>query len=260
MRRLLFLPLLCTSPLLASSQLALHPGEELTYRVSWGLFARAGEIKIFARGETDESKPCTIVTTTTSTRGFLRGLYEFDARAESVFVNDTGRMIVHTEKSLAGRKPTDTVLTFDYSRKMADYRDLVRPEKNQVVHLPSGDPMDLITCLVQTRTWNLKPGDQRDVLVMFEEEPYELTFHALGYETVRTPLGTFNTLVIEPRMEKTAPKGMFKRGSTVRVWIAQDEQRLPVKFEVEFKFGVGVSTLTAYTPPADAVANADPRP
>lgn len=260
MRRLLFLPFLCASPLLANTQLALRPGEELTYRVSWGLFAHAGEITVAARSETNESKPCTIVTTTTSTRGFLRGLYPFDARAESVFVNDTGRMVVHTEKSAAGKKPTDTLLTFDYEQKLADYRDLVRPEKNQMVKLPAGDPMDLITCLVQTRAWNLKPGEQRDVLVMFEEEPYELTFHALGYETVRTPIGTFNTLVIEPRMEKTAPKGMFKRGSTVRVWIAQDEQRLPVKFEVEFKFGVGVSTLTRYTPPTAAVANADPRP
>jgi hypothetical protein len=50
-------------------------------------------------------------------------------------------------------------------------------------------------------------------------------------------------------MEKTPPKGMFKRGSNVRVWISQDEQSLPVKFEVEFKFGVGISTLTKYTAP-----------
>jgi hypothetical protein len=66
---------------------------------------------------------------------------------------------------------------------------------------------------------------------------------------VKTPLGTFDTLVIVPRMEKTPPKGMFKRGSTVRVWISQDERHLPVKFEVEFKFGSGVATLVNYQPP-----------
>jgi hypothetical protein len=44
---------------------------------------------------------------------------------------------------------------------------------------------------------------------------------------------------------------MFKKGSAVRVWIAQDDpRRLPVKFEVEFKFGSGVATLVAYQPPA----------
>jgi hypothetical protein len=52
-------------------------------------------------------------------------------------------------------------------------------------------------------------------------------------------------------MDKTPPKGMFKRGSAVRVWIAQnDPRRLPVKFEVELKFGSGVATLVAYQPPA----------
>jgi hypothetical protein len=258
MRRFLILLLLSVSPLCADTRLALAPGEEFTFRVGWGIFANAGEIKISARTETNDQQPCTVIVTTTSTRGFLRGLFPFDARAESVFNNHTGRMLVHTERSAQGKKPSDTMLTFNYGNGTADFQDLIQPAKSQTVTLPSGYPMDLITCLVQTRSWNLKPGDQRDVLVMFEEEPYELTFHALRYEKITTRLGSFDTLVLEPRMEKTPPKGMFKRGSNVRVWIAQDERRLPVKFEVEFKFGAGVSTLTDYMEPP--VANANPRP
>lgn len=248
--RLLLVLFACAPAAWAGSDVSLKPGEQFVYRVSWGIFGNAGEIKISARPETDAGRACTLVVTTTSTRGFLRGLYSFDARADSVFLNDSGRMIVHTERSQAGDKVSDTSLTFNYDKHTADYRDQVHPEKNQTVTLPEGDPMDLITCLVQTRGWGLKPGDTRDVLVMFEEEPYELTFHALRYEKVTTPLGTFNALVIEPRMEKTPPKGMFKRGSNVRVWIAQDDQKLPVKFEVEFKFGVGVSSLIRYSPTA----------
>ena len=44
-------------------------------------------------------------------------------------------------------------------------------------------------------------------------------------------------------MEKTEPKGMFKRGSTVKLWLSQDQQRLPVKIEVKMKVGVGIMTL-----------------
>jgi hypothetical protein len=255
MRYFLLFCLLGVARALAINQIALSPGEALAYRVSWGLFPSAGEIRITARTERNDQQPCTVVVTTTSTRGFLRGLFPFDAQAESVFSNHTGKMVVHTERSASGKKPTDTMLAVDYGNGTADYRDLIHPEKNQVVTLPAGEPMDLITCLVQARTWTMKPGEQRDVLVMFEEEPYELTFHALRYENVRTPIGSFDALVLEPRMEKTAPKGMFKRGSNVRVWISQDDQHLPVKFEVEFKFGVGVSTLTSYTPPPPANAN-----
>jgi hypothetical protein len=112
--------------------------------------------------------------------------------------------------------------------------------------------------LLQTRTWELKPGDKREALVLFDDDFYELTIHFARYEEVRTPLGTFNTVVLEPRMDRTAPKGMFRRGGSVRVWIAQNEQRLPVRFEVEFKIGTGTATLESYTPPKAAHA-ANPR-
>jgi len=51
-------------------------------------------------------------------------------------------------------------------------------------------------------------------------------------------------------MEKSPPIGMFKRGSTVRVWIASEDPRhLPVRFEVGFKIGTGTATLLDYQPP-----------
>lgn len=257
MRRLILLGLLLTTPALADMQLALGAGESFTFRVGFSIFSNAGEIKITAKPETDDRQPCLLVTTTTSTRGFVRNFYPFDAKAESVYRLSDGHVLVHTERS-NGKKPTDTSLTFDYAKRTADFRNLFHPDRNQIVPLPEGDPMDLISSLVQARAWQLKPGEQIDALVMFEEEPYELTFHAERYEKIKTSLGTFNTLVLAPKMEKTAPKGMFKRGSTVRVWISQDERHLPVKFEVEFKFGSGVATLVDYQPPAATAPVAQP--
>ncbi len=253
MPRLILLSLLLATPAFADQHLALGDGEAFTFRVGFSIFTGAGEIKITSKAELDDKQPCLLVVTTTSTRGFVRNFYPFDARAESVYQLKNGHMVVHTERS-NGKKPTDTTLTFDYAKRTADFRDVVHPDKNQIVSLPPGDPMDLISSLVQARAWKLKPGETIDALVMFEEEPYELTFHAEGYEKVKTSLGTFNTLVLVPKMDKTPPKGMFKRGSTVRVWISQDERHLPVKFEVEFKFGSGVATLVAYEPPTASAA------
>jgi hypothetical protein len=234
----------------APEPVALRDGEQLVYRVSWGIFPHAGEIKIAARNEMDGGKPYLVVTTLTSTRGILRRLFPFEAKAESIFERNTGRLIVLTESSASGRKKTNTAMEFDYSNWTARFTDFANSANNQIVPVPQGEPMDLIMSLVQTRSWNLKPGDTRDADVVFEKDIYQLTIHALGYEDVETKLGKFKTLLLEPRMEKTPPKGMFKRGSKVHVWIAQDDDRhLPVKFEVEFKFGAGVSTLESYTPP-----------
>ena len=235
-----------------TAQPALLPGEALTYRVSWGIFFTAGEIKIFA-----EPAPAAIPSdrilnvTTTATRGFARALYAFDARAEALVEAPTGRLISHVETTTTKEKQTRHVTTLDYAKRLALYRDEIEPGRNLDVPLPPGDPLDLIMSLITTRQWKLKPGEKRDALVLFDQDPYELTIHAVRYEEITTRLGTFNTLVLEPRMDKTPPKGMFKKGSAVRVWIAQDDpRRLPVKFEVEFKFGSGVATLVAYQPPA----------
>jgi hypothetical protein len=154
------------------------------------------------------------------------------------------------ETSKSSRKETRTAVTFDYKNSIAHYTNAFAPEKTAELPMPPGDPMDLITSLVQTRSWDMKPGDKRDALVLFDDDFYELTIHAIRYENVYTSMGDFKTLVLEPRMDKTPPKGMFKRGSGVSVWISQDEKHLPVKFQVEFKFGAGVATLTHYDPPS----------
>jgi hypothetical protein len=241
-----------------AAQPVLQPGEALNYSVGWGLFSNAGEIKIFTENSILESAPSHLLTvTTTATRGLARALFAFDARAEALVDARSGQLRSHLETSTTSKKNTRNVTTFDYATRTAFYRDEFNPAKNLDFALPAGEPLDLILCLINTRTWDLKPGQHRDALVLFQEEAYELTIHAVRYESITTPLGTFNTLVLEPRMEKTPPKGMFKRGTAVRVWIAQnDPRRLPVRFEVEFKFGSGVATLNSYQAPSAPTSDA----
>jgi hypothetical protein len=259
--------LLLATTTFAAAEPALRDGEALTFRVGWGVFYHAGEIRIAAESTRPAGGPPLLrVTTSTETKGLARALYKFEGSAEALLDAGSGRLLTNSEMTKQPNKETNSAVTFDYARSTANYVSTTNPDKNATLPVPPGDPLDLIMSLVQTRLWELKPGEQRDALVLFDNEFYDLTIHAERYEEVRTPLGTFNTLVLEPRMEKTPPKGMFKRGSAVRVWISQDEQRLPVKFQVEFKFGAGVATLIRYQPPAiarapegkPAVAKAEP--
>ena len=229
---------------------ALADGETLVYHVGWGILIGAGEIRITAKNAPPENgHPRLLVTTTTSTRTLARIFFKFDARSESLFDEETGRLLSTTETSTSDRKNTSDHVTFDYANSTAHYVNDLEPAKSKTIPMPPGQPLDLIMSLIQTRTWNLQPGEKRDALVIFDDEFYELTIHAEDYEEVRTPVGSFRTLALVPRMEKTPPKGMFKRGSSVRVWISQDDRRLPVKFQVDFKIGAGVATLVSYTPP-----------
>ncbi|MSU71649.1 MAG: DUF3108 domain-containing protein [Opitutus sp.] len=238
----------------ATPSLPLQDGEHLTYRVSWAIVPGAGDIKIEAHTDATAPEPCLIVTTTTSTRRLARLLLPFDAEARSIFDLQSGRLLSLTEKNSTREKKAEHTVSFNYTDRTALYTVPGSVPPPCTLTIPAGDPVDLIMGLLQTRSWDLKPGETRDALVLFDDDFYELTIHMARYEEMRTLLGTFQTVVLEPRMDKTPPRGMFKRGSSVRVWIAQDVHRLPVKFEVEFNIGTGTATLEAYQPgPARAM-------
>ncbi|HUL52726.1 MAG TPA: DUF3108 domain-containing protein [Opitutaceae bacterium] len=250
---LVLLGVLGARPARAAAFAAFADGESFTYRVGWGIFPRAGEITIAAHEEKDEHGAAVFhITTDTATRGFVRGFYSYNNRAEAMIDRQTGRLTFMREKgSDGGQHRTDTETTFDYVRNIAWHVDHFRPDRSQQVAIPAGDPIDLISALVQTREWNLKPGQKKDVLVNFSNEFYPLAIYADHYEEVRTPMGAYRALLLIPRMEQN-PKGIFKRGGEIKVWISQGEQKLPVKMQLKLRFGSAVLWLSKYQRSAPA--------
>ena len=225
---------------------AFTDGETFTYRVSWGIFFHAGEIVISAHEEKGADGSMVYrIATDTATHGIVRGFYAYNNHAEGVIDQATGRLLHLMEKGSDGEHFTDNETTFDYARAIAAYVDRAHPNRTAQVPIPSGDPIDLISALVDTRNWNLKPGEKRNVLVNFGNEFFPLALYAEGYDEIRTPLGTFQTMVLVPRMEEN-PKGIFKRGGEIKVWISQVGQKLPVQMQLKLKFGAATLHLMDY--------------
>jgi len=241
--------MIAATPLFAAPFTAFRDGEAFTYRVSFAIFSHAGDITIAAHDDTADGKTLVRVTTDTKSRGIVRSLYAFDNHAEVVIDRTTGRMQSVKEKGTDPKRETDSEFVLDYEKKISHFTDRVRPERSVDLDIPPGDPVDLISALVQTRDWNLKPGEKRDVVVQFGRDFYELSLYADHFEEVDTPRGIFNTLVLIPRMEKE-PKGLFKKGGEIKVWIAQDDSHLPVKMQLKLNFGTATLLLSKYQAPA----------
>ncbi len=224
---------------------AFHDGETFTYKVGFAIFPHAGDIIIAAHEKQVNGTDVMSVTTDTRTRGIVRGLYAFDNKAEVVIEKASGRMLTVKESGADPKRATDTEIVFDYATRIAKYTDRVRTDRSKDVTIPDGEPMDLISALVQTRSWNLKPGEKRDVLVQFGSDFYPLSIKAEGYEEVWTPLGTYQTLVLVPVMEKN-PQGLFKKGGQIKVWISQDASSLPVQMQLKLNFGSATLVLSGY--------------
>lgn len=247
--RLAALLLFAAVPALAAPFTAFRDGESFTYKISFAFFSKAGELDILAKHDTHNGADVVRVSTETSSRGVVRSLYKLDNKAEVVIDRRSGRMLWTRESGEDSKRATDTETTFDYTRRVARHVDRVRTERTTDIPIPDGDPLDLISALVQTRDWNLQPGEKREALVHFGRDLYPLSIHAERYEEVRTPLGRYKTLVLEPRMDEKQAKGLFKRGGEIKVWIAQDGSRLPVKMQLKLKYGTASLVLIEHKEP-----------
>jgi hypothetical protein len=239
----LLLSLLLALPLRAAPFTAVKPGESFIYRVGFAIFSNAGVIEITGETADNAGKGAVKVTVDTRSRGIVRGLYEFDNKAEAIIDQATSRLLSVHESGADPKRATDSDFIVDYGKRVAAYTDRIRTERSREIPLPEGgDPIDLISALMQTRDWDIKPGEQRELVVQFTRDLYPITIKAEGYEEVATPLGKFRTLVLVPYMDKN-PKGLFARGGQIKVWISQDGSRLPVKMQLQLKFGTATLTL-----------------
>lgn len=239
--------LLPAAPAVAAPFTVFADGETFTYRVSWAVFWGAGRIVIAAHDNTLNGTPVVRVTVDTSSRGLVRAFYSYDDRAEAVVNKATGQIISARDKSSGGKDASDSETTFDYAKRTVTHVNRARPDRSGTFELPPGDPIDLISCLIDTRTWDVKPGDKRAALVYFDRDVYPVTLTAEAYETVTTSLGTFKTLRLVPRMEHN-PKGIFARGGSIRVWVSQGQPKLPVKMQLQLHLGTATLTLIKHDP------------
>jgi hypothetical protein len=237
--------LACT--LQASPYSAFKDGEKFTYRASWGLFTKAGEIKIRAAKETLNGKPVFRLTVVTETKGVVSGFYRYEDTAEALIDAETGRIISSTEQASNSEKLSDAITRFDYVKRLAVHEDKLRPGRNREFAIPEGDAIDLISALVQTRDWAKEPGIKRDALIFAGRDIYPVTIYAEGYERVYTPKGEQEALVLVPRMEKDAPRGIFKKGGEIKVWVSRNAERLPIKMQLKLKFGTASLHLTEHS-------------
>ncbi len=223
-------------------------GETFRYRVGWGIFTRAGEITIAAHQDLHDGRQVMRITTATSSKGFVRGVYKYDDSGAALIDLATGRLLATEEQSEDSRRRTESRTDFDYEAGVARHRDTTRPHRNTDLPLPAGgQPIDLITSLVAPRHWGMKVGDTRDVIVHFGREFFPITLHAEQIEEISTPMGKFQALRIVPRMDKETPRGLFARGGEIKVWISQGEKPLPVRMQLKLKYGTATLLLQEHT-------------
>lgn len=92
---------------------------------------------------------------------------------------------------------------------------------------------DALSSLYYVRTQKIQPGV--DILIdnHTDKRNYPLKVVVHGRERIKVPAGEFDCVVVEPVMRY---EGIFKAKGAIKIWLTDDEFKMPVKMQTEVFF------------------------
>lgn len=138
---------------------------------------------------------------------------------------------------------------------IVDYKDNIAMRKGKAIPVtrPIFDPLSMWYYL---RDLELAPGKVYSFTIIADGKLYTVDATVGSRATIATPAGTFNTVVVEPKMESEA--GVFKdEQRRLQIWFTDDARHIPVRIQSDVKIGSIVVTLKGIT---IGVADIEPTP
>jgi hypothetical protein len=99
---------------------------------------------------------------------------------------------------------------------------------------------DIISAFFYFRTLDIE--DSVDISCVDDFKKYPIRVRVVKKETVKTDLGKFSCIVVEPLVTST---GIFLKKGKMHIWLTNDERRLPVqvKFKVPYLGNITCSII-----------------
>jgi hypothetical protein len=212
--------------------------QTLTYAVDWRVFP-AGTTVLHLEQNGDEEH----VTASGDTLGAINLIYRVSDRFQSSFNRRTGCSAGFAKQLQEGRRQVSTDLKFDYaqSKALLDEKNLVKGTSKHS-EAPIGPCVtDLLSAIFYPASQTLTPGQNISVPVADAMHTVTVTMQVEARETVRVPLGTYQTIRVQP----TAAAGTVKARGNIWIWYTDDERHIPVQMRARLFWGTITFRLTA---------------
>lgn len=215
--------------------------EKLVYELSWtGVKVGTATQEISQQGETRR------IVSTARSNDWLSLFFPVDDLVEST-LSVTGAPFPgltrqHRIRMKEGKRSRDRETIFDQDQKVAHYIDHMSGERKDVP-IPSLT-FDAYASFYYVRHLPLEVGKRVSVQVFYGKEAEKLEVQVLRKEKIQTVLGKVNTIVIMPMVKS---KGVFEGKGEVKIWLTDDERRIPVKAQTKVTVGSVTANLIGGT-------------
>jgi hypothetical protein len=195
-----------------------HVGESLRFTVQYG-FIKAGSAWLEVPEVAEwNGRPVYRLVARAESNSFFDKMYKVRNRIESMWDRDSLFSWRYFEDRHEGHFRANDTLWFEPAKREVRYNNgLSYPVPAQV--------QDALSAFYFTRFKPLPLGGSVifDYHASRKSAPMEV--RVLGRQTVKTPAGKFNCVVIEPLLKAG---GIFKNKGRLVIWLTDDERRMPV--------------------------------
>jgi hypothetical protein len=223
---------------------AFHPGEILTYDVSWSSMFSAGTVTMTVETEKlpDEREVLKFVVQG-RTQGLVDKVFPVNDAVQSVFDPLLMQSLSYSLRESFGRKKRLRAMEFDHANKIAVCRLNEDPPETLTIPDPVQDGLSLLYFLRTKK--DLVIGRHMDIDVVDSGKNWTIEVSILAREKMATPAGEFDTIKI-----KTHPKykGVFMNKGEVFLWLTDDDRKIPVLMKSTLSVGSFVFELTDMKP------------
>jgi hypothetical protein len=200
--------------------------QTLIYTVDWRVFP-AGTAVLHFEATGDRER----LTANADTIGAINMLFHVGDRFQSTFDRVKGCTYEFDKQTVEGRRQINSTLRIDYGqgKSILDEKNLVTGQTKHVetaVYYASSQPMEV--------------GKTFVIPVVDAMHTVPVTMKVEGREEIKTTLGTFKTLRVQP----TADAGVVKNRGNIWIWYTDDERHLPVQMRARLFWGTITFRLT----------------
>lgn len=211
-------------PLINSSPLRI--GEKLTFKVSLLGIPAGWQMLHVAGREVIDGREVVRVVSSSRTNKFFSKIYFFSDFRESLLLPDLISPVRYRKRIEEKRFKAEVEVIFDRRSGTAIIRERGRERR---IDVPP-DIQDELSMLFLVRTRRMRIGERYFFPLLMRDKVERITVDLLGRVRIKTVLGEVEALVISS-------------SNGHKVWLTDDEGRIPVRIEAKTKLGKAVSRL-----------------
>jgi hypothetical protein len=212
--------------------------QTLTYSVDWRVFSAGTAVVHFEAAGDREN-----ITATADTAGAINMLFHVSDRFQASFDRNKGCTYDFDKQTVEGRRQINSTLHMDYgqSKSILDEKNMVTGQSKHVESAIPGCMTDLLTGVFYNESQPLVIGQSFVLPVVDAMHNVPVTMKVEGREEIKTALGTFKTVRVQP----TAAAGVVKNRGNIWIWYTDDDRHLPVQMRARLFWGTITFRLIA---------------